>query len=141
MTNANACSTINPWYAGLTFIEDATDRFYVWRTDNLKPDHAAGRDIYIGVASNDGTNRLVKVDRGYAGGSTAPQYIGGNYIFQDLHVKMARDYGFANELSEHPIHHCLSEMNGMEGFCSTRAFRRTASRRQGRRHAQLCVAA
>jgi len=41
---------------GTYFYEDATDRFYVWRTDNLKPDHAAGRDIYIGVASNDGTN-------------------------------------------------------------------------------------
>lgn len=116
VTNANGWTSNQSMVRGTYFYESATQRFYVWRSDDLKPDHASGRDIYIGVAPNDGTDRLVKVNRGYSGGSTDPKYIGQHYVFKDLHVKMSRGYGFSTSYPNTVYINCLSELNSMEGF-------------------------
>ena len=116
VTNANGYTLDQSMLRGTYFYDSAAQRLYVWRTDNLKPDHASGREIFIGGAPSDGTERLVKVNRGWAGTSTDPKFVGGHYIFQDLHVKMSYRYGFSTSYPNTQYINCLSELNGYEGF-------------------------
>ena len=121
VTLANGWNSNLSMVRGTYFYESSTKRLYVWRTDNLKPDHAAGRDIFIGRTPQDGTDRLVKVYKGYAGTSTDLKYVGGNYVFKDLHAKLSSGYGFASSYPNTQFINCLSELNAMEGFIIDRS--------------------
>jgi chitodextrinase len=121
VTNTNGWTSNQSMVRGTHFYDSSTQRLYVWRTDDLKPDHNSGRDIYIGGAPNDGTDRMIKVNRGWSGGSADPKFVGGHYVFQDLHAKMSAGYGFSTSYPETKYIHCLSELNGMEGFLFDRS--------------------
>ena len=106
MDNSNGWTVNQSMVRGTYHYDSVALRLYVWRTDNLKPDHAAGRDIFVGVAPTDGTNRLVKVDRGTASGQ--------HYRFQDLHVTMSNGVGFSTSYPNTEFINCLSEQKAFE---------------------------
>lgn len=120
VTNTNGWNLNKSMVRGTYFYDSTLKRLYVWRTDNLKPDHALGRDIFIGYGPRDGSDRLIKINRGYAGGSTDPKFKGSHYIIRDLHVRMSAGYGITVNYANTQIINCLSELNAMEGILFSR---------------------
>ncbi len=116
VNNSNGWDQNQSMVKGTYYYDGTLKRLYVWRTDELKPDHAAGRDIYIGYGPRDGSDRLIKVNRGWANGSTDPKFKGSNYIFKDLHAKMSSGYGISAQYPNTQVINCISELNAMEGI-------------------------